>query len=343
MNIPRFIEEQPFEKGFESFFETRLASIWQEMEEHRVRILKRSRICLALILAVALAVFYMSSYSPMAFPLTFLIILLGTVAVIVNHSYHLNLYSALFKQKMLPIFFKFFGDFEYSPSNSEAPKLKILPFHSRSEVSDCIQGEYEELSFSLQELKLYEINLFFIFYAPHIIGLYLLSGKIMDKPINATRLIEKVCSQGLLMTVNFPREFKGETLVFKDKQDQLSNWAKKLTDPNLSKVDLEDPEFEAKFEIYSTDQVEARYLLTTALIQRLLDLTEHLKSKPMDSPKLRAEFRENKMVLYLNTSYNSFEPRSLKNKFNEFKELHLFLEQMNQIFEFLHLLKLNRL
>ncbi|MCD7879400.1 MAG: DUF3137 domain-containing protein [Candidatus Gastranaerophilales bacterium] len=39
-----------------------------------------------------------------------------------------------------------------------------------------------------------------------------------------------------------------------------------------SRVHLESPEFEKLYDVYSTDQIEARYLITTAFMQRLVDL-----------------------------------------------------------------------
>jgi hypothetical protein len=38
--------------------------------------------------------------------------------------------------------------------------------------------------------------------------------------------------------------------------------------PKLEEIKLEDPEIRKNFVVYSTDQVEARYLLTPSFIQR---------------------------------------------------------------------------
>ncbi len=44
---------------------------------------------------------------------------------------------------------------------------------------------------------------------------------------------------------------------------------------------LEDPAFEEAFQVFSDDQVEARYLLNPGFMQRLLDLDRHLGSGNM--------------------------------------------------------------
>jgi hypothetical protein len=42
-------------------------------------------------------------------------------------------------------------------------------------------------------------------------------------------------------------------------------------------IKLENPEFEKLFVVYGTDQVEGRYILSTSLIQRILDFTKKNK------------------------------------------------------------------
>jgi hypothetical protein len=50
-----------------------------------------------------------------------------------------------------------------------------------------------------------------------------------------------------------------------------TGWSPKSTrHGTLQKVELEDPEFAEHFDVYATDQVEARYILSPAMMQRLL-------------------------------------------------------------------------
>lgn len=343
MALPRFIEEQAFEKGFESFFEGELAEAWSQLEQDRLKILKQSRFYLAGVLVLTAGFLFLSNESSMPVILSLFVLGLGYLGFHINRQFHLNKYSTLFKQKILPRFFRFFGNFDYVAESKDPLKNKILPIHSSARITDCLSGEHTGLKFTMQELELYEFNILFLFQIPHIVVFYVLTKKFLNTEFNLSRLAEAMCSKGMLLTVQFPRTFKGETLVLKDKLDRMKGILENFTSSQLSKVSLEDPQFEAWFTVYSTDQVEARYLLTTALMQRLIDLGESLKTKPLELPRLRVEFSENKMVLYLNTAYNFFEPYSLKNKLEEFKELHLFLQQMNQLFQFIDALKLNRL
>ena len=62
------------------------------------------------------------------------------------------------------------------------------------------------------------------------------------------------------------KKFKGQTIVIKDR-----GWLNKLTHfKNLQRVGLESPEFEKAYEVYSEDQIEARYLLTAVMLEYML-------------------------------------------------------------------------
>jgi len=83
--------------------------------------------------------------------------------------------------------------------------------------------------------------------------------------------------KGLLLMADFHKEFHGRTFVFPDKAEKMFGFLgrklQKLSgrrDTEL--VQLEDPEFEQAFVIHSTDQVEARYILSTSMMRRLLEM-----------------------------------------------------------------------
>ncbi len=78
----------------------------------------------------------------------------------------------------------------------------------------------------------------------------------------------EVIFSGQLFRVAFPHRFLGETVVLRD-----SGWFNRFDcPPHMAKVGLEDPHFEKIFEVFGTDQVEARAILTPAFMQRLVDL-----------------------------------------------------------------------
>lgn len=83
--------------------------------------------------------------------------------------------------------------------------------------------------------------------------------------------------KGIVFYADFNKHFNGVTVVRpKDMGTALGAWISK-TIPLFSAsskelVQLENPDFVKEFVTYSTDQVEARYILTPALMERLCEL-----------------------------------------------------------------------
>ena len=85
--------------------------------------------------------------------------------------------------------------------------------------------------------------------------------------------------KGLLLIADFHKDFQGRTFVLPDNAEKafgnVGRFFQKMggrRETNL--IRLEDPEFEQAFAVYSTDEVEARYILSTAMLRRILDLRE---------------------------------------------------------------------
>jgi hypothetical protein len=81
--------------------------------------------------------------------------------------------------------------------------------------------------------------------------------------------------RGLLLDADFNKHFHGSTYVLPDRAQRLLGGVGQalqgLDDTYGSLVKLEDPEFERLFVVYASDQVEARYILSSALMQRIVD------------------------------------------------------------------------
>lgn len=117
--------------------------------------------------------------------------------------------------------------------------------------------------------------------------------------------------RGLMIRIEFPRTVEGVTVITRDKGifNALEGWGRKTFGNKLEKVGLVDPKFEKIFEVYSSDQVMSRYLLTPTFMERLLALEIAVKGK-----KVRAAFDERQgggeLLIAVETG-NLFEPGSL--------------------------------
>ncbi len=145
--------------------------------------------------------------------------------------------------------------------------------------------------------------------------------------------------RGAVITLKFNKKFSGRTIVKKD-HGVIGNFGHKKFDGDLKgleKIHLEDPEFEKMFEVYSTNQIEARYLLTTSFMERLKSLSNFFKAK-----KVEASFCDNFLFLTFATSLNLFEVKSILEEINIYEESRKTLHEISLVRGVIDALKLNQ-
>lgn len=81
--------------------------------------------------------------------------------------------------------------------------------------------------------------------------------------------------QGMFLRAEFPKHFSGRTVVLPDSAEKMfgSFLGKMLQSYNFSRAELikmDNPEFEKQFVVYGTDQIEARYILSHSMMERIL-------------------------------------------------------------------------
>lgn len=117
--------------------------------------------------------------------------------------------------------------------------------------------------------------------------------------------------RGVLCIADFHKHFGGTTLVVPDGAEgffgslgrRLQSLGRAFSDAKL--VELEDPEFERAFAVYGTDQVEARYILSTSLMRRLLDFRTRMDAS------VHLAFIDERVYVAVSSGTNHFEPPSI--------------------------------
>ena len=99
--------------------------------------------------------------------------------------------------------------------------------------------------------------------------------------------------RGFFFIADFQKDFKGQTVIYRN------SWLK-LNFSN-QRVKLENPEFEKSFDVYATDQVEARYLLTPGMMERLLLLDQKFPGK------ITVSFYNSNIIIAIPDSTDHFE------------------------------------
>jgi hypothetical protein len=82
--------------------------------------------------------------------------------------------------------------------------------------------------------------------------------------------------RGLFMHADFNKNFHGTTYVLPDTAERLLGTFGQSLQKLSSRgelVKLENSEFERRFVVYSSDQVESRYILTPAIMEAMIDLS----------------------------------------------------------------------
>ncbi|HNJ90482.1 MAG TPA: DUF3137 domain-containing protein [Chitinophagales bacterium] len=112
--------------------------------------------------------------------------------------------------------------------------------------------------------------------------------------------------KGIFFIADFNKHFNGQTYVLSDFGERfLGAFGRLMQSINVGRPDvvrLEDPEFEKEFVVYSSDPVEARYILSPAMMQRLLEYRKKTGSK------IQCSFLNNNIYLAMPMKENLFEP-----------------------------------
>jgi hypothetical protein len=153
------------------------------------------------------------------------------------------------------------------------------------------------------------------------------------------RMIRSQIFKGLFFVGDFNKNFQGHTIVVPDYAERyLGSLAQDLQALNQQRgqlVRLEDPEFEKLFAVYSTDQIEARYLLSPSLMQRLVDFTKKARRETFIS------LINDKIYIAIKYDEDLFEPKLFKTMV-DFAPVREYFETLQLMMGIVEELNLNR-
>ncbi len=109
-----------------------------------------------------------------------------------------------------------------------------------------------------------------------------------------------------------------------------------LKKKKMQDVKLEDVSFEKRFNVYTKDQIEARYLLTPTFMERLKSLQTAFGTK-----KIKCSFFDDKIMFAIPVKKDLFELGSLFRTLSSNKPVEAFYEEINSIHQMIEHLKLN--
>lgn len=119
--------------------------------------------------------------------------------------------------------------------------------------------------------------------------------------------------KGFLFIADFHKDFQGQTTVLRDSLFKF--------DFGGSRVKLENAAFEKIFDVHATDPVEARYLLTPSMMERLVALDRQFNGG------ITASFRNSTILIAIPETKNHFEASIWKS----FKDISRFEDDFSAI------------
>ena len=318
-----FPEEKDYEIGFSDHYNKYLKDKVERFEENRISTLKEARkrliIWLFYIFFTSFIVYFLYknflelNRDIVAFT-TLILVSIGVAAPFFWIFSPIWSYEENIKKEIFPNVLNFFGDFKYHIETKKSVKeyyaTELIPKHDTEIAEDHIVGTYKEIKIDLFETKLSK-----------------------DSDENSSTTLNTVFD-GIIVELSMNKSFSGKTVVKKD-IGTVGNWfIKKST--SLKKVKLEDPNFEKMFEVYSDDQVEARYLLTVTFIERLKELVENFGGK-----SIQCCFYNNKLLMMIPIEKDMFEPGSIYEAEDFIDDSKSLLKELSLIFNIIDTLKLN--
>ncbi len=241
------IQKDLFTKEFKQYFNKKIRPHLQIIEKQRI--IHVIVFCLVIVLIIITIVIY--PHIPFCQNKDGIVNLRGLLVIttveIALAEFVRKHYTNYAKKLCFVPLLSFIGDIQIISSETNKnmmdkyiSKLRLLPKHDIFFCDDFLCGEYKNINVEIAEVDLRK-----------------------DTKRSKNRYVQVF--NGLFIKFKSFKNFKGYTII---KGDKL-----KIGD-NSKYVRLEDPEFEKIYDVYGSDQIEARYLLTTGFMNRLVKLSK---------------------------------------------------------------------
>lgn len=241
-------------KSFEQFIQNQSVSEnIKVIEEKRSQNVKN--IVNFLIALIVMAFFLIAINSGLiAIIIAFLVFIIGLGICLDSYSK----YNVFYKEKFIYAIFSFFAEnISYQPnsyiSENEFKKSEIF----LSSFNRYNGDDYVKAKIGLTEIHFSELH-------------------VKDVSGSGKNRREYAVFDGLFFIADFNKDFKYATFVFPDFAEKFfGKFGQMLQSANIARsklIKMDNVEFEKEFVVYSDDEIEARYILTPLLMERILVL-----------------------------------------------------------------------
>jgi hypothetical protein len=155
---------------------------------------------------------------------------------------------------------------------------------------------------------------------------------------NGTKTTWHTIFKGIFLCADSNKRFAGKTLVLPDTAEKylggFGKWLQKKAGNTVGEmIYMEDVRFEKEFVVYSTDPVEARYLITPKIQEQIFNMKKLLKKD------LRLSFVNNNV--FIAVSRDNIFQLNTSLSFTDNKTLRYYMNDIVELLTLIHLLDLN--
>lgn len=292
-------------------------------------------------------------------PLCSIILLFASIFLYIKTTKIHKKFIVDMKRDCLPIVLKHFGEIQWMydrkiVSDYDLKSSGLFATYNKRLVDDEFQGVYKGVNYKISETHMiYESGS-----GKNRTVISIFKGVVFSFDLNKTinnRTI--VSTKGDLTQKNsywvFLLMFLGPTLQILLSKDRNLIFlliialiffcifiyfyieGKKYEKP-LDKVNLEDPMFSKKFDVYSSDQIEARFWITPAFMERFQNLKTSFGAK-----KAKCSFYDDKLLIAIHTNKNLFEVGEVFKTLENPATIRKFYKELSSINELIDYLKIH--
>ena len=258
----------------------KLAPTLQVLENKRKELLRKGRseglIYAAIFLIVGVIALLILKLEGIFGPIGIVVISVIIFITCINNKS--KIFSSFYKEEVVDeIIHAFCPNATYSPNDGVGEDLfrnsGLFTSPDRYHAEDLIEGCLDKTSFICSEVHAEERR--------------------ARSTKNGVQYYWEDIFKGFLFIADFHKEFQGETTILRNSFFKVKMGA--------SRVKMENPDFEKVFDVFSTNQIEARYLITPSMMERMLELDSNFKKG------VTISFRNSTILVAIPDSKNRFE------------------------------------
>ncbi len=254
-------------------------------------------------------------------------------AVVIQKAYAYMLkkqFEMKLKERIMPVLMGAFGNFRWVKEEiislheiAQSKMFKIPPYSSKSD-DDCFIGSYKDIPIKISESIIGDGQTSVSAVPKEFKFIYDMHNAVVTNSNSEKEQGYK----GVFILLEIPKRFTGHTVV------TIPEYKRAVP---YDEVKLEDVEFSRQFYVGSTDQVEARYLLTTAFMQRFKNIQNIFGGK-----YITCSFLNSSLLIFVPTDSERdlFSIGSLDENVADPKQFGIMLKEIISIFELIEELKL---